>query len=479
MKKILFTIVSLIVAFGAILATAAEAAASGVQYAMIMGLMTHALTFEKESVTEFFVDPLFHAVDIRDQITVRTDIKGTEKLNRISRPSKLTRKKTVRGFNPVGAMVLTQTDLTVKQAAIEFEQNGRDFLNSVLEQALAQGWEEDDVEAMTGPAFWNEIVLPIVAEAGLDDLIRQMWFNDETKETNVAGIITGNADVDYDIYTGFWTRFFQEVTDALIPAAQYVAINNGAVKQELIETLDSITAGTLTLTVNGTAYDEAFDTDSTTTISNWFASHAATILARGELTGVVITNSGAAELTFIAKHAGQGFTVVETDAGTNGNLTLSGVVANVGHAALGSDEADATFTAMIDAMPVELQEFGDEARFYVTRTMLRNYIATLKGTGTEAAHQVLLNGQMVHSYEGIPIFVRPEWDKWINVDHNDVYPHRAVLTIAKNLFFGTDGAQDDENVETWYDRNEQLRRYRVQYKGGTIHLHRQLVVVAY
>lgn len=477
MKKALFTILSLFVVFGTILASCAVAAVEGVQYALFMSIMTHALTFEKESVTEFFVDPLFHAVDIRDQITVRTDIKGTEKLNRISRPSKITKKKLVRGFNPVGAMVLTQTDLVVKQAAIEFEQNGREFLASVLEQALAQGWEEDDVEAMSGPAFWNEVVLPIIAEAGLDDLIRQMWFNDETKETNVSKIIQNVADTDYDIYTGFWTRFFSEVKSLLIPAAQRITIANGAVKQEETQTLASTTGGTVDLTVNNKNYAQVFVTSPAATVAAWVAAHAADILARGQLTGVTVTDEGSGVIKFVAADPGQPFLVVQGSAGTSGTWTLGGVVANVGHAALGTDEADATFNAMIDAMPTELQEF--EPIFIVTRTMWRNYVATLKGTGTEAAHQTIIGGQTLLTYEGIPIWVRPEWDKFIALDHNDVYPHRAVLTTKENLFFGTDGAQDDENVETWYDRNEQLRRYRVQYKGGTIHLHRQLVVLAF
>ena len=446
-------------------------------------LLTHATTFKKENVREFFVEPFFQGLDIRDMITVRTDIKGTERLNRVTRPTKITKRKTTPGFTPTGALTLSVTEITVKPLAIEFEQNGRAFIDSVVQAALAKGWEEDDVAAMTDPDFWDEIVLPIIADAGKEDLIRQMWFADEKKETNdtavvSTGVITGDVDDDYQVYTGFWTRFIENIEDGVIPSKQRIVIDNGAVKQEVIETLDSITGGSITLTVNNVAFVEAFDTDSATTVTNWFNTHAAAIKDRGATTGVIVTNPSAAALKFVAEHPGQAFIVTETDAGTSGNWTASAIVANVGHAALGTDEADNTLNSMLNDVPEELLEFTNML-YKVSRTINRNYIGTLKSTGSEAAHQIILNGITFTSFEGIPVIVYPEWDKWIRIDQNSVYPHRAILTVAENLFFATDGASDDEDVETWYDRNLQLRRYRVQYKAQTIHLHNELVMLAY
>ena len=301
-------------------------------------LFSHSLSYSKESVQEFFVEPFFQANDLRDLITIRTDIKGTEKLNKVSRPSKITRKKTTAGFNAVGSFALTQQEITVKPVAIEFEQNGRAFLDSVLQQALAKGWKEDDVERMSDPDFWNMIVLPIIAEAGQEDLTRQIFFADPLKETQDGdNFITGTGDVDYDVYTGFWTRFIKDFRTGAIPSGQKIAIANAAVKQEVKQTLSGITAGEIDLLVNNVSYKEDYATSATVTATNWFTSHAATIQARGELTGLVVTNPGAGELLFIAQHAGQQFEVVITDAGTNGSFSATGVVANTGHAALGSD----------------------------------------------------------------------------------------------------------------------------------------------
>jgi len=446
-------------------------------------LLTHATTFKKENVREFFVDPFFRGRDIRDRITVRTDVKGTEVLNRVSRPSKITRRKTAPGFTPVGAMNLTTTEITVKPLAIEFEQNGRAFIDSVVQAALAKGFLEDDVQNMTDPDFWAEIVLPILAESGKEDLIRQMWFADEKHETNdtavvSTGVITGVADVDYQVYTGFWTRFIENIEDGVIPSEQRIVINNGAVKQEVIETLSGITAGSITLTVNNVAFVEPFDTDATTTVTNWFNTHAAAIKDRGATTGVIVTNPSAAAVKFVAEHPGQAFIVTETDAGTGGSWAATGIVANVIHGALGTDEADNTMNAVLNGVPEELLEFSNQM-FHVTRSINRNYIGTLKALGTEAAHQIVLNGITFTSYEGFPVIVYPEFDKWIRLDQNGVYPHRVLFTVAENLFWATDGADDDEAVETWYDRNLQLRRYRVQYKAQTIHLHNELIMLAY
>ena len=74
--------------------------------------------FTKQSVSEYFIDPMFMAEDIRGAITVRTDIKGTEKLNRISRPSMITKPKVNPGFYPTGTFELSTTDITVKPMAI-------------------------------------------------------------------------------------------------------------------------------------------------------------------------------------------------------------------------------------------------------------------------------------------------------------------------------------------------------------------------
>jgi hypothetical protein len=434
--------------------------------------------FTKQSVNEFFVQPMFMGEDIRGAITVRTDIKGTEKLNRISRPSMITKPKTSPGFTPTGTFALTYTDLTVKPMAIEFEQNGRAFWGSIVQQLLASGYKEDDVEQMKSPDIWNKIILPVIADAGQQDLIRQMYFANPTQETLSSNVPTGLIDTNYSGYSGLLSIFCNDLFSGTIPTSQHVNIVSGttAVKQEKVMTF---TYGATTLTVriniNGVDYDEPYTTSATVTMTNWFNHWAATINARSGINGVVVTNPSAAAIKVVSKYGGQAFTALATAIG-GGSFADSALVSPVKTGSLGTDEADTTLEAMLDAMPPELMEF--DPVFMITNSMWRSLVKTFKNFATPMGNDVLLNGVKVPSYEGIPILVRPEWDKWIKASFNDILPHRAVLTTQKNLIFGTDATTDSEMMETWYNQEAQMRRYRVQYKAQTAYLHKELIVLA-
>jgi hypothetical protein len=435
--------------------------------------------FTKQSIDEFFVAPFFKGEDLRSMMTVRTDIKGTEKLNKISRPSKITKPKTTAGFTAGGSFALTYQNITVQPMAIEFEQNGREFWESILEQLLAKGYKEDDVEQMSNPDIWNSIMLPIIAEAGEKDVIRQSWFCDTLHEEQTSSVPNATVDEDFEGYTGLHSHLLADSRSATIPNDRSIDSSTNGAKQASTETLTATTGGTITLTINGTAYSAVWDTSITITVNNWFAAHGATIMARGSVSQrITVANTGAGVLTFVANFKGQPYTVVQTSAGTGGGATwtTSAVTANAAEDALPADKADAVFEDMIDAMENELLDH--DPVFITTRAMSRNYIATLKGTGTSEADYVLLNGKKVLTYEGIPIIVVPEWDATISADFAGVCPNRTVLTTTKNLIFGTDGISDEKDVETWYNQDLQMRRYRVQYKAQTAYLHQELIVLS-
>jgi len=434
--------------------------------------------FTKQSVSEYFVQPMFMGEDIRGAITVRTDIKGTEKLNRISRPSMITKPKTSPGFNPVGTFALTYTDLTVKPMAIEFEQNGRAFWGSIVHQLLASGYKEDDVEQMKSPDIWNKIILPVIADAGQQDLIRQMYFANPVQETLSSNAPNGVIDTNYSGYSGFHSLFLNDLFSGTIPLAQHVNIASAtaAVKQEKILTFTyGASTSQINITVNGVEYTEPYLSSAAITITNWFNRWAATINARSGVNGVVITNPSSAAIKVVSKYGGQAFTASAIAVG-GGSFAESGLVNPTKTGALSNDEADNTLEAMIDAMPPELLEF--DPVFMITNSMWRNLVHTWKNISTVFGNEVLLNGIKVPTYEGIPILVRPEWDKWIKASFNDILPHRAILTTQKNLIFGTDATADSEMMETWYNQEAQMRRYRVQYKAQTAYLHKELVVLA-
>ncbi len=88
---------------------------------------------------------------------------------------------------------------------------------------------------------------------------------------------------------------------------------------QITVTLAGITAGTITLTINGTGYSQAFSTNAATTVTNWFTTHGATLAALG----ITVTNPSAAALSFTATTA---YTFFETSAGTGGTWTDSSIV---------------------------------------------------------------------------------------------------------------------------------------------------------
>ena len=95
-------------------------------------LITHSLSFTKESLREYFIKPLFVESDIRDLITVRTDLKTGEKLDLISELDKIT-KGYAKGtsFTASTGVTITQKTVSVVKMKAEVHQNGRAFVNYV------------------------------------------------------------------------------------------------------------------------------------------------------------------------------------------------------------------------------------------------------------------------------------------------------------------------------------------------------------
>ena len=121
-------------------------------------LMSHSLSFSKESVSEYFIKPLFIQSDIKDIVTVRTDIKNSEKLDFIDSLEKIT-KAYAQGtsFTTSTGVTITQKTLSVSDMKAEVAQNGKAFLNYVKESLLKKGVDENDI----GDTLFEEILMEI------------------------------------------------------------------------------------------------------------------------------------------------------------------------------------------------------------------------------------------------------------------------------------------------------------------------------
>lgn len=445
--------------------------------------MSHALSYSKESIREYFIKPMFVQSDIRDIVTVRTDIKNSEKLDFIDNLDKIT-KAYAQGtsFTTSTGVTITQKTLQVSDMKAEIAQNGKAFLNYVKEALLAKGVDENDIAK--GDGLFEQIAMEIYMAGLARDFQRQIFFGDVVKEDIVAGVPDGSLDADYKEYDGFWTRIIDAFDASTIPAAQYLDLNSSTYQSVVaVKEVDTVTltgtSGTANVNINGVDYLATFDTDLTTTAANFVTSHAATIAARfGKL---AVTSSGADIIVTagIAGMAQQDPTVANVSgdlAGSNANTQ-----ANVANTTLKTDAALTAFKALWTKMPASLKGLMQrEGRIMVTGSVADNYTDTIEAlNGSDAAYFTLRDGEKVKAFRGIPIIERIEWDEHISDDFAGVRPHRILFTIPRNLVVGTDGISDDTKIESWYEKKDQVRYVRAEYKAGTQYVHEDYIVAAY
>jgi len=444
-------------------------------------LMSHALSFSKESVQEYFIKPLFVQSDIREIVTVRTDIKNSEKLDFIDNLEKIT-KAYAQGtsFTSSTGVTITQKTLSVVDMKAQVEQNGKAFLNYVKESLLKKGVDENDI----ADTLFEQIIMEIYMAGMARDLQRQIFFGDTVKETRASGVPTGTLDADYKEYNGFWTRIINDFDSAALPSGQYLDLNSSTYQTTVaVKEVDTVTltgtSGTANVNINGVDYLATFDTDLTTTAANFVTSHAATILAReGKL---VVTSSGADVIVTagVAGMAQQDPTVANVSgnlAGSNANTT-----ANVANTTLKTDASLTAFKALWSKMPNTLRKlFKQEGKIMVTSSVADNYTDTIEAlNGSDAAYFTLRDGEKKMAFRGVPIIEREEWDEHIENDFGSVRPHRILFTIPRNLVVGTDGISDDTKIESWYEKKDQVRYVRAEYKAGTQYVHEDYIVAAY
>ncbi len=436
-------------------------------------LITHSLQYSRQQALEYFLKPLFTGDDIRSICTLRTGVAGNEKLDFFTKLEKITKAYVQgTGFASANGVTMVQKEITVARMKAQVEQSGAAFFNSVKEEALRLGVNWDNID---GTVFL-EIVAALFVRALRRDLQRQLFFGDKLKEGLTAGASNGTADADYNTYDGFWTRIIADYNASKIPAGQRITMGNGAVAQVNTYGLSGVSAGTVTLTINGIAYSAAYSTNNATTVSNWIDANAAALALRD-----ITATSSSTVITLTSRVPGKPFTVVMTSAGTGGSWAQTLVTPNTPHSqALIAGRALDIFNQMYTAAPYELLDEGDDLRLMVTRSLAANYRASLQTlSGTDAGAMMTINGVPRLTWNGIPLIVRPDWDLHIANDFGGVRPHRALLTTPKNLVVATDLADPESSAEMWYEKKEQTNYMRVQYKVGTQYLHEELIVGAW
>lgn len=151
---------------------------------------------------------------------------------------------------------------------------------------------------------------------------------------------------------------------------------------------------------------------------------------------------------------------------------------------LDADSAQNIFQAMYNAADPRLRT-DPEARFYVTDTLFLNYKNYLANTPATAGGltQALIDGVPTVAFQGIPVEPLYELDRLIQSDQAGPaaynLPHRAVLSVRRNLAVGTVSTTDFENLEIWYDRTDKKNYMDFAFKLDSKMLEDFFTVVAY
>ena len=237
---------------------------------------------------------------------------------------------------------------------------------------------------------------------------------------------------------------FRIVTDALdktpvayqnIPLEKRYQISKDIADATPVAQVTTVTvagaSGTLVLTLNGTNYSEAFDTNVDTTIDNWDATHTAAMTALG----ITITNT-ATTIIFTATTAGEPFGVITDDAST----TMTGTAVATTPNTSGGEQAIAR--NMMDVINADSNASVVATYDDVTLTLTAKEFATsfelfhpnvegVYATGTPAVN-------WVNDYENLKNY---QWAVNVDFDLNaEYYPEKG--TKYNSYYFKFDWTQD-------------------------------------
>jgi len=388
------------------------------------------------------------------------------------------------GWQGGSAASKRQKKFTLAEFKAEASYEKHDYYDTILEQLTNRmGVSQNDI---SGTKI-HEAEKAVFMNGISYDIWRYFWLGDTDQKHYEAGTypdgtttyVVGDENKYYSTVDGIWKWIFDNdaaYSSATVNEVRRVTIANGAVAQSEKQTLSGTTAGTITITVYGKDYDEAFDTDVATTVTNWHTSHAAEFATLN----ITVTDDLSAALTFTSSIAGKPFTLVTTDAGTNGTWTESAVTANTAPADLTTDEALTTFKTMLRNSTKELKSLqrSGKLKMYCTDSMIENYVDTLTDDGTEAGHRNIVDGVQRYYWNGIPL-IPMDIDGPLAADFVGEYPHRAILTVADNLCLVISQANGWAETAFWFDRNNNENRQRTQFEFGTGVVMPELMTVAY
>lgn len=164
------------------------------------------------------------------------------------------------------------------------------------------------------------------------------------------------------------------------------------------------------------------------------------------------------------------------DMNTDSNIEVTG--------AMVADGAITLFRNMYENQAKTLRAVDRGAKkFYVTSSIMDNYLTTLEDTQNERGQLNLEDGSTIVKFRGIEVVEVKGWDTHLadsdNPQATAVGVNMCVLTTPDNLIVGADVMSPSNEVKTWYSDDDEVIRMKVKFKLGAQILHPELISFAY
>lgn len=422
-------------------------------------------------IRPFFIGQLPQEMGIKIISTVKTSIK----LTFLNSKSKIL-KAYADGFQGGTGATFKQKKMELKEFKAEAEYSKQSYKTLIQDNITnVGGIKQNDITGTIIHAAEVSVFLAGVKE----DARRIFWLGKKLKYTlHASGYYTATADADYNVIDGIWEAIIGSAApfaSATNDQIRRVTMANGAVAQVDTHTLTG-TIGTANINIDGVNYLATFATSLSVTATNFVSLHGAALALRG-----ITATASAATVILTASLAGQKhLSVAAANVTVDLGGTLALTTANTVAQDLTTDEAKSTLKSMYNNSSKVLKQLIKEGgvRFYVTDSMLENYLDSLEAQTLESSRTAMIDGVARMTYRGIPLMPM-DIDAHLAADFNEPYPHRAILTPADNLVMVINGTGDFAETKFWFNDDENKNRQRAQFEFGADFVLPEIMIVAY
>lgn len=131
-----------------------------------------------------------------------------------------------------------------------------------------------------------------------------------------------------------------------------------------------------------------------------------------------------------------------------------------------------TLLAVFNAQVIEMKAAPVATKqILVTRNIYDLYIQHLSTlNGSEIAYTTLVNGIATPTFMGVKVIVMDHWDSTFAADFaGDFGNGRVVMNVSdETLIIALDTVGEETLIDSWYSKDDQVQKYNVKYKVGTI-----------